>query len=132
MVGHREEICGECKVASGRGELVGIGWKRAGAWKGCNVNMRVCVCLAACCLPENKQASGYDKNINLNVSQRRVWLSQGEAEHTTVPEHLTLPEVLAAAGTPRSHHLLLHTLWLRFFLNNTLLGEKFLWFFLGD
>lgn len=27
------------------------------------------LCLTACCLPENKQASDYDINANLNVSQ---------------------------------------------------------------
>lgn len=46
------------------------------------ISMCVCVCagrsmcLAACCLPENKQASVCDMNINLNVSQQHVWLSK--------------------------------------------------------
>lgn len=33
-------------------------------------------CLAARCLPDNKQASDYDMNVNLNVYQQRVWLSR--------------------------------------------------------
>lgn len=38
--------------------------------------------------PENKQASDYDMNVNLNVYQWRVCLSRSEADHSTVPNHL--------------------------------------------
>lgn len=89
-------------------------------------------CLAARCLPEIKQASDYDMNINFNVDQRRAWLwTWSRSQHCpeSPPEwtsgscrsswHTQKPPAFPAVPCPW-----LALLWLCVFSNSSHLGGE--------